>query len=269
MRRRTSVAPHRRPAPVPGAGHVPQYHRPVPAPTGSPGDAGAPAGGGGSGAARPGTATGPRAGTGLQVVVADDHALLRAGTRQILEEAGDITVVGEAAAGDEALARCLELEPDVALLDIRMPVMNGVEVARRLAERCPSVAVVVLSAYDDDEYVRAALGCGVAGYLLKTTPAGELVQAVRSAAAGTTVLDPAISRRLAAGPEVAGDGLTWRERQVVLLVAEGLSNKAVASRLGISTRTVEGHLNHAFAKLGVASRTELVRRVLAGGIGSP
>lgn len=218
------------------------------------------AGSGGSGVSR-----GP-----LRVVVADDHAVLRAGTRQILEAAGDIVVVGEAADGDEAIACCAALRPDVALVDIRMPGRNGIEVAERLAGEVPQIAVVILSAYDDDAYVRAALSCGVAGFLLKTTPAGELAQAVRSAAAGTTVLDPSISRRLATGPpDTADGGLTWRERQVVVLVAEGLASKAVARRLGISTRTVEGHLNHVFAKLGVSTRTELARWALDSGLQAP
>ena len=200
------------------------------------------------------------------MVVADDHALLRAGTRQILESAGGIRVVAEAADGDEALDRCRALRPDVALVDIRMPGPNGIEVAQRLGTEVPEVAVVVLSAYDDDAYVRAALACGVSGFLLKTTPAAELVQAVRSAAAGTTVLDPTISRRLATEPAGHDDGLTWRERQVVALVAQGLANKVVALRLGISTRTVEGHLNHVFSKLGVTTRTELVRWALEHGL---
>lgn len=200
------------------------------------------------------------------MVVADDHAVLRAGTRQILEAAGDIVVVGEAADGDETLAACAALRPAVALVDIRMPGPNGIEVARRLADEVPAVAVVILSAYDDDAYVRAALSAGVAGYLLKTTPAAELVQAVRSAAAGTTVLDPGITRRLVTGEVAADEPLTWRERQVVALVAEGLPNKTVARRLGISARTVEGHLNHVFAKLGVATRTELARYALDHGL---
>jgi len=201
----------------------------------------------------------------LRVVVADDHALLRAGTRQILEAAGDIEVVGEAADGDEAVACCAALQPDLLLLDIRMPGPSGLEVARRLQEQQPEVAVVVLSAYDDDAYVRAALSSGVAGYLLKTAAAADLVQAVRSAAAGTTVLDPALSRRLAGAEPAPGGELTWREQQVVALVAEGLANKTVAQRLGLSVRTVEGHLNHVFAKLGLSSRTELVRWALAAG----
>ena len=219
-------------------------------------------------------AAGDDAGAGrrgpVRVVVADDHALLRAGTRQILESAGGIEVVGEAADGDAALAQCAELQPDVVLLDVRMPGPNGIEVARRLADEHPGIAVVVLSAYDDDAYVRAALSCGVAGFLLKTTPAGDLVHAVRGVAAGTTVLDHAITRRLATtGMVPDGGGLTWRERQVVALVAEGLANKAVAVRLGISTRTVEGHLNHVFAKLGVETRTALARYALAHGLDAP
>lgn len=202
----------------------------------------------------------------LRVVVADDHALLRAGTRQILDQAGDITVVGEAADGDEALVRCAALRPDVALVDIRMPGRGGLEVARALAEEHPEIAVVILSAYDDDGYVRAALRIGVAGYLLKTAAAADLVQAVRSAAAGSTVLDPAVSRRLGGPAADQGAELTWRERQVVAAVADGLANKAVAQRLGISIRTVEGHLNHVFTKLGLSSRTELVRWAFAVGL---
>ncbi len=202
----------------------------------------------------------------LRVVVADDHALLRAGTRQILESAGDIEVVGEAADAEEAVACCAAQRPDVLLLDVRMPGGGGLEAARRLADEQPEVAVVVLSAYDDDGYVRAALASGVAGYLLKTATGAELVQAVRSAAAGTTVLDPALSRRLADGQSEPAGLLTDREVEVVALVAQGLANKAVAQRLGISVRTVEGHLNHVFSRLGLTSRTELVRWALEGGV---
>lgn len=201
----------------------------------------------------------------LRVVIADDHGVLRAGTRQILEDAGGFEVVGEAADGQQAIDQCARTQPDLVLLDLRMPVRTGLEVAAYLAANQPAVTVVMVSAYDDDAYVRAALASGVAGYLLKTMPAADLVQAVRSAAAGATVLDPAVSVRLAGpGRSPEPDPLTWRERQVVDLVAQGLANKVVASRLQISTRTVEGHLNHVFAKLGVSTRTELVRLVLGG-----
>jgi DNA-binding NarL/FixJ family response regulator len=164
-----------------------------------------------------------------------------------------------------------ETHPDIVLVDIRLPDRNGIELARMIIEQNPSTRVVILSAYDDEDYVRAAMDAGVAGYLLKTMPGDELVRAVRATASGVTVLDSAVTTNLARehaspapGPKDAFADLTWRERQVVDLVAEGLANKAIATRLGISARTVEGHLNHVFVKLGVVSRTELVRLALAG-----
>ena len=206
----------------------------------------------------------------LRVLIVDDHEVLRAGTRQVLEASGDIVVVGEADDARAALAMIEELAPNVVLIDIRLPDRSGIDVARQLTLTHPGVRVVILSAYDDDDFVRAALEVGATGYLLKTMPRDELVAAVRAAAQGTTVLDPALSPRLAGahssfGPS-NGPRLTWREREAVELVAEGLSNKAIAARLGVSVRTVEGHLNHVFTKLGVESRTELVRFVLTQGL---
>ena len=203
----------------------------------------------------------------LRVVIVDDHEVLRAGTRQILETADDIVVVGEADDGDSAIRMVKELQPDVVLVDIRLPGDSGIEVARQVGATSPDSKVVILSAYDDANYLHAALAAGVAGYLLKTMPRGELINAVRSAGLGTTVLDASMTSQLAHGPShgmLGGEGttLTTRERQVIELVAEGLANKAIAARLGISARTIEGHLNHVFAKLGVSSRTELVRFVL-------
>jgi DNA-binding NarL/FixJ family response regulator len=202
--------------------------------------------------------------------VVDDHEVLRTGTRQILETAPDIVVVGEADDGDAALALVKELHPDVVLVDIRLPGHNGIEVARQLAANHPDTKVVILSAYDDAEYLRAALAAGVAGYLLKTMPRDELINAVRAAGLGTTVLDAAMSSHLARSPRTPTDidvaTLTTRERQVIQLVADGLPNKAIATRLGISARTIEGHLNHVFSKLGVGSRTELVRFALANNL---
>jgi DNA-binding NarL/FixJ family response regulator len=203
-------------------------------------------------------------------MIVDDHEVLRTGTRQVLESSGDIVVVGEADDGNAALAMIDELDPNVVLIDIRLPDRSGIDVARQLIIKNPGVRVVVLSAYDDDEFVRSALEVGVTGYLLKTMPRDELVAAVRAAAQGTTVLDPVLSPRLAGAHSSWGPGygprLTWRERETVELVAEGLSNKAIAARLGVSVRTVEGHLNHVFTKLGVESRTELVRFVLTQGL---
>jgi len=200
----------------------------------------------------------------LRVVIVDDHEVLRTGTQQVLETAPDISVVGQADDGERALSMVEELDPDVALLDIRLPDMDGIDLARRLSEHNPRTRIVILSAFDDDDYVRAALTAGVSGYLLKSMPGEELIAAVRSAGLGTTVLDPSLSARLARAPsrlsgEDRSERLTIRERQVVRLVADGLANKTIAKRLEVSARTIEGHLNHVFAKLGVSSRTELVR----------
>jgi len=206
----------------------------------------------------------------LRVLIVDDHEVLRAGTRQVLEAFDDIDVVGEADDGSAAIAMIDGLRPNVVLIDVRLPDQSGIEVARQLSLTHPSVRVVILSAYDDDALVRAALDAGAKGYLLKTMAREELVGAVRAAGQGTTVLDPTLSSRLAGvqGSRTANSGprLTWRERETVELVAEGLSNKAIAARLGVSARTVEGHLNHVFVKLGVESRTELVRYVLTNGL---
>ncbi len=206
----------------------------------------------------------------LRVVIADDHSVVRTGTRQVLETSDDITVVGEADDGSAALVLVDELRPDILLIDIRLAEHNGIEVARQLSVTHPDVRVVILSAYDDDAFVRGALEVGVTGYLLKTIPGDDLIGAVRAAGRGTTVLDPALSARLAnppgSGGPVNGSRLTWRERETVELLAQGLSNRAIAHQMGVSVRTVEGHLNHVFAKLGVESRTELVRLVLIRGI---
>ena len=207
----------------------------------------------------------------VKVVIVDDHALLREGTRQILEAAGGFEVVAEAADGDQALQAVDAHCPDVVLLDVRMPGANGVEVARRLASRAPKTRVLMLSAFDEVDYVQAALAAGAAGYLLKTTPGTELVGAIRAVSTGVTVLDPRLSSYLvrANGGGRGAEGieaLTTREREVVRLVAQGLANKTIAARLGISPRTVEGHLNHVFDKVGASSRSALVRLAMMNGL---
>jgi DNA-binding NarL/FixJ family response regulator len=206
-----------------------------------------------------------------RVVIVDDHALLRAGTRQILDADARVAVVGEAADVAGAVATVADTEPHVVLVDIRLPDGNGIDLARRLVTEHPGTAVVILSAYDDDHYVQAALAAGVSGYLLKTMPGDDLTGSVVAARTGTTVLDPALVARLArprSAPAADADRLTWRERQVAALVAEGLPNKTIARTLGISARTVEAHLNHVFTKLGLSSRTELVRFALSVGLGT-
>ncbi|MGA2837997.1 MAG: response regulator transcription factor [Acidimicrobiales bacterium] len=203
----------------------------------------------------------------LRTVIVDDHELLRSGTRGILEEAPGFTVVGEAADAESARRVVAETMPDLVITDIRLPTENGIDLASRLVDEHPDLVVVILSAYDDDHYVRAAMAAGVAGYLLKTMPSHELVAALQDACSG--VGRPAGmpqghgEKDPTGAPEEADEQLTARESEVVRLVARGMSNKAIARQLGISARTVEGHLNHVFDKLGILSRTELVHYALA------
>ncbi len=208
--------------------------------------------------------------TDRRVVVVDDHALLRAGTRRILEEAPGFAVVGEAGDGDSALAVIDELEPDVVLVDIRLPTTNGIDLAGQIILEHPSTIVLILSAYDDEDYVEAAMAAGVSGYLLKTTPSDELVRLIREACEGTHRLGPQLRGRGEKASDTETDHssvrLTSREEEVVRFVARGMSNKSIAHELGISRRTVEGHLNHVFEKLGTSSRTELVHYALAHGL---
>jgi len=203
----------------------------------------------------------------FRTVIVDDHELLRAGTRQILEDASGFTVVGEAADAETAAQVVGETGPDLVIADIRLPERNGIDLARQLVHDHPGLIVVILSAYDDPHYVRAAMAAGVSGYLLKTLPSHELVDALLEACSGST---PLAGRPRGRGERDSTglldspyDDLTAREAEVVRLVARGMSNKAIASELGISPRTVEGHVNHVFDKLGVDSRTELVHYALA------
>jgi len=202
----------------------------------------------------------------IRVVVVDDHALHRDGTRQILDAHPDLLVVGDASSGEVALALINQLRPDVVLMDIRLPGMNGIEVTRRLTRDHPEVHVLMVSAYDEDEYVRGALEAGAAGYLSKTAPGKELVQAVRAVAGGTSVLQSGLTARLMVSSrqhERDACDLTERELAVLSLLAEGLHNREIAARLGISSRTVDRHCDNIYAKLGVGSRTEAVVRAIS------
>jgi len=202
----------------------------------------------------------------IRVLVVDDHALHRDGTRQILEAYPDLQVVGDADSGEVALALVNQLRPDVVLLDIRLPGINGIEVARRLTRDHPDIRVLMVSAYDEDEYVRGALEAGAAGYLRKTAPGKELVQAVRAVAGGASVLQSGLTARLLISsrqPERGADDLSERELEVLKLLAAGLHNKELAAQLGISTRTVDRHCDNIYAKLGVGSRTEAVVRAIS------
>jgi two-component system NarL family response regulator len=191
------------------------------------------------------------------VLLVDDHALLRTGVANIINQEADLHVVAEAGNGVEALAAYDRVKPDVTLLDLRMPVMEGVEVVHRLRERDPRARVIVLTTYDTDEEISRALRAGAKAYVLKDIAADALVACIRDVLAGKTYLAPAAAAKLA--EEVTRVQLTPRELATLRLMADGKSNKEIANELGISDRTVKTHLGHLFEKLGVASRTEAVK----------
>ncbi len=200
----------------------------------------------------------------IRVLIVDDHALVRQGTAQLLDQEADLKVVGEAGSGEEGLRLFSDLRPDVTLVDVNLPEMSGLELARRAIAREPKARLLVVSAYDDYAYVAEALDVGVSGYVLKTASAKELVDAVRAVADEVFVLDSAVASRLArrqrdvrAGTPGA-EGLTPREREVLGLLVRGQANKQIAAELGLGLRTVESHVSNVLAKLGVVSRTEAV-----------
>jgi len=203
----------------------------------------------------------------IKVLIADDHAVVREGTRQILEHEADMDVVGEAADGEEAVKLAGSARPDVAIIDIAMPGVDGIEAPRQIKSLYPSTAVLILSAYDDDQFVFSLLEAGAAGYLLKSVSGDELVQAIKAIHNGEPVLDPAIAKKVmnyfklpdkVPSLEEEPEHLSERELDIIKLAARGLTNKDIADRLHLSYRTVEGHMRDVFNKLGVGSRTEAV-----------
>jgi len=206
----------------------------------------------------------------IRVLLADDHAVVRKGIREFLEEDPEIAIVAEAADGREALRLAGELRPDVAVLDIQMPEMTGIEATRQIKASVPGVRVLILTAYEDDPYIFALLRAGADGYLLKNADPDDLVRAVKATAAGGKVLAPGIAAKVVAQvttgkPAAAAEQvepLSERELDVLQLAGRGLTNKAIGLELGISDRTVQGHLANIYGKLAVASRTEAVTRAL-------
>jgi DNA-binding NarL/FixJ family response regulator len=216
----------------------------------------------------------------ISVVLADDQALVRAGFRSLLDAQDDIEVVGEAADGEEAVRLASELVPDVVLMDIRMPGMDGLAATRRIAAdaRLADVRVVILTTFGLDEYVFEAIRSGASGFLVKDTEPTELIQAVRVVAGGDALLSPSITRRLieefaahAKEPQPQGslDQLTAREREVMTLVAAGLSNEEIAQRLFVSPATAKTHVSRAMVKLGARDRAQLVVMAYESGLVRP
>ncbi len=220
------------------------------------------------------------AGSVIKVLLADDQALVRAGFRSLLDAQEDIEVVGEAGDGEEALRLATDLKPDVVLMDIRMPGMDGLAATRRIAAdpRLADVRVVILTTFGVDEYVFEAIRSGASGFLVKDTEPDELLQAVRVVAGGEALLSPSITRRLIEefaarakdpGPTEELEQLTEREREVMALVAEGLSNDEIAQRLFVSPATAKTHVSRAMVKLGARDRAQLVVIAYESGLVRP
>lgn len=210
----------------------------------------------------------------IRILLADDHAVVRQGTRQLLAREADLEVVAEAGDGEEAVRLARMHSPDVVVMDIAMPKLNGIEATRQIKASNPRISILALSAYDDDQYIFALLEAGAAGYLLKNVGADELVRAIRAVAGGEAVLYPAIARRVVnrfapsaeKQPEPdALEELTERELEVLKLAARGLKNQDIAQELTLSVRTVQTHLGNIFGKMGVGSRTEAVLEALRRG----
>jgi DNA-binding NarL/FixJ family response regulator len=214
----------------------------------------------------------------IGVLVADDQALVRAGFRMVLEAEDDIEVVGEAVDGNEAIAEARRLQPDVVLMDVRMPDLDGIEATRRLLATDTSTKVVMLTTFDMDEYVYDALRGGASGFLLKDIPPEQLVEAIRAVARGDALLAPAVTRRVieefARGREEARsrpglDDLTPRELDVLQLIARGLSNAEIANELVVSETTVKTHVAHVLTKLGLRDRVQAVVLAYESGLVHP
>jgi len=208
----------------------------------------------------------------IRVLLADDQQLMREGLRVLLDLIPDIRVVGEAGDGVEAVERTRQLRPDVVLMDVRMPVLDGVAATRRLHDASPEVKVIILTTFDDDEYVFEGLRAGAVGYLLKDVPSEQLANAIRAAARGEAFIQPSVARKVVAEfarlterehrrrEQPLAEPLSVRELEVLALMAEGLSNREIGERLFIAEGTVKNHVSNVLAKLGVRDRTQAILR---------
>jgi len=203
----------------------------------------------------------------IKVLLAEDHKVVREGTRRLLESQSDLEVVGEASDGVEAVELAKKLKPEIIIMDVSMPRLNGIEATKQIKAIFPNIAILVLTGYDDDEYVFALLEAGAAGYLLKESSGEELVDAIRQVMTGEPVLHPRIMKKVlnrlrspveGQPTQMSGDVLSDREMEVLRLAAKGMSNMEIADSLTLSVRTVQTHLRSIFNKLGVGSRSEAI-----------
>ncbi len=203
----------------------------------------------------------------IRILLVDDHTILRDGLRALLESEPDLKVIGEAEDGRQAVTLACQQEPDVVLMDISMPLLNGLEATRQVKRQCPKAKVLILSMYDNEEYIRQALEAGAMGYILKDAAARELIGAIRDVYRGEAVLSPAVTRLVIEDylrwggirPVEEADGLSPREREVLQLIAEGHTNKQIAEILNISIKTVQAHRTSLMQKLDLHDRGELIK----------
>lgn len=214
----------------------------------------------------------------IRLLIADDHTLFREGLRALFGATPEMEVTGEAASGDEVIALAAAQQPDVVLMDIQMPGINGVEAARRITHTSPHIGVIMLTMLEDDDSVFAAMRAGARGYILKGADKAEVFRTIRAVAQGEALFGPAVARRLMsffgalgpaarAAPPLAFPELTEREREVLTLIAQGLSNAALAERLSLSPKTVGNHISNIFSKLQVADRAQAILRAREAGLG--
>ena len=214
---------------------------------------------------------------GIRVLIADDHPIFRDGMRGLLESVPETDVVGEASSGEEAIALAAALQPDVILMDLKMPGCNGIEATRRILATSPHIGVLMVTMFEDDDSVFAAMRAGARGYLLKGANQAETLRAIRAVGNGEAIFGPAIARRLigffaAPAPIVPArlfPDLTEREREVLALIAQGHGNQAIADQLFLSLKTVRNHVSNIFSKLQVADRAQAVIRAREAGLGTP
>jgi len=211
----------------------------------------------------------------IKVLIADDHAFFREGLRALLRVIPDVEVVGEAASGVETIDRALALQPDVILMDVQMPDLNGIDATRRILEASPHIGILMLTMFEEDDSVFAAMRAGARGYVLKGADRGELGRAIKAAASGEAIFSPAIAQRMiqyfaAIGAQPSRQPfpqLSERERDVLDLIAQGLNNADIAARLVLSQKTVRNHVSNIFAKMQVADRAEAIVRARDAGLG--